>query len=124
MCLSRVAAMYQGHIGFDSHMSFSIGVAVLHTAVWIIWLLSSPHESISHKQQCLLLQLWFIAASMLELFDFPPIFYHFDAHSLWHCATIPLGHLWYQFWFQDAAVLKKLGENVLNDGGADDAKQT
>ena len=112
VCLSRVYAMYHGRISFDNHMSFSIAVAVAHTAVWIMWLLVSARESRSHKLQCLYLQLWFIAASMLELFDFPPIFFHYDAHSLWHCATIPLGHLWYQFWFQDAVVLNKLEDGI------------
>jgi post-GPI attachment to proteins factor 3 len=118
VCLARVYAMYQGQIRFDSHMSFSIGVAGTHTAVWIFWLLLSARESKAHKLQCLYLQLWFIVASMLELFDFPPLFYHFDAHSLWHLATIPLGHLWYEFWFQDAEVLRKLekeGEQVNYD---------
>lgn len=108
LCISRVNAMYHGHIGFDNHMTFSIGVAVAHTTVWILWLMSSAREPKAHKIQCLYLQVWFIVASMLELFDFPPIFYHYDAHSLWHLATIPLGHAWYLFWFQDAAVLREL----------------
>jgi hypothetical protein len=34
----------------------------------------------------------------MEIFDFSPIFYHFDAHSLWHFSTVPLGFLWYRFW--------------------------
>ena len=39
---------------------------------------------------------------MLEIFDFPPLLHHFDAHSLWHAATIPLGMLWYEYWKADA----------------------
>jgi hypothetical protein len=112
VCLSRVYAMYHGRVDFEQHMTFSIGVAVTHTSVWILWLLTSARESKAHKLQCLCLQLWFIVASMLELFDFPPIWYHFDAHSLWHFATIPLGHLWYQFWFQDAVVVNKLEDEI------------
>lgn len=124
VCLSRVYAMYHGRISFDNHMSFSIGVAVAHTAVWIIWLLASDRESKSHKLQCLYLQVWFIAASMLELFDFPPLCSHFDAHSLWHFATIPLGHLWYQFWFQDAVVLNKLEDEEEEDKSRHGVKRT
>ena len=112
ICLSRVYAMYWGQIAFDSHMSFSIGVAVAHTTVWIVWVLTSARESKTHKLQCLYLQVWFIAASMLELFDFPPLLHHFDAHSLWHFATIPLGHVWYLFWFQDAVVMNKLQKEI------------
>ena len=47
---------------------------------------------------CLLLQLWLVLSSMLEVFDFPPYLYLFDAHSLWHLATVPLGFMWYHFW--------------------------
>jgi hypothetical protein len=25
-----------------------------------------------------------------------------DAHSIWHGATAPLGHLWYHFWEVDS----------------------
>ena len=111
-CLRRIYDMYQGQVSFDSHMTLSIGIAIMHTSVWILWLLLSSRESKSHKLQCLYLQLWFIAASMLELFDFPPILQHFDAHSLWHFATIPLGHLWYEFWIQDAIVMNKLEADI------------
>ena len=33
----------------------------------------------------------------LELGDFPPIFWTFDAHSLWHAGTAPLCLLWYRY---------------------------
>ncbi|WFD22038.1 hypothetical protein MEQU1_000700 [Malassezia equina] len=41
-------------------------------------------------------------APALELFDFPPILRLIDAHSLWHCATIPLTFFWYQWLVNDA----------------------
>ena len=33
----------------------------------------------------------------LELGDFPPILWTFDAHSLWHAGTAPLCLLWYRY---------------------------
>jgi len=43
---------------------------------------------------------WFniltIFVTMLELADFPPIFWIFDAHSLWHASTVPLTILLYR----------------------------
>ena len=51
---------------------------------------------------CLTCQLWFIAAAAFEIFDFPPLYGVLDAHSLWHAATAPLGHLWYHFWEVDS----------------------
>ena len=34
--------------------------------------------------------------TLLELADFPPIFWIFDAHSLWHASTVPLTLLLYR----------------------------
>lgn len=43
---------------------------------------------------------WFniltILVTVLELADFPPIFWIFDAHSLWHASTVPLTILLYR----------------------------
>ena len=33
----------------------------------------------------------------LQLLDFPPILWIFDAHSLWHLSTIPLPLFWYRY---------------------------
>ncbi|KAK2148323.1 hypothetical protein LSH36_502g01026 [Paralvinella palmiformis] len=33
---------------------------------------------------------------MLELGDFPPLFWVIDAHAIWHAGTIPLPILWYR----------------------------
>lgn len=54
---------------------------------------------------CIFCQVWFILASLLELFDFPPILFELcDAHSLWHLATVPLGYIWYEFWVLDSII--------------------
>jgi post-GPI attachment to proteins factor 3 len=42
------------------------------------------------------------AATMLELFDFPPWRRVVDAHALWHLATAPLAVMWYDFILMDA----------------------
>jgi hypothetical protein len=43
---------------------------------------------------------WFtvstVLVTFLEIADFPPIFWIFDAHSLWHAATIPLVNFLYR----------------------------
>lgn len=51
------------------------------------------------------------AGMMLEIFDFPPIMDLFDAHSLWHLATIvPPFMGWYDWVIWDA--LENVGEDV------------
>lgn len=56
--------------------------------------------------------LWLNGSLMLELLDFPPILWGlFDAHSLWHAATIPVSYAWYKFTIADCnyeARFKKL----------------
>lgn len=65
----------------------------------------------SNAWYCMGIQLWLACATMLEIFDFPPYFGLFDAHCVWHGATIPLGYLWYRFWL--ACQQNELQENAL-----------
>ncbi|KAL0660920.1 hypothetical protein Bca4012_097757 [Brassica carinata] len=41
-------------------------------------------------------------AMLLEIYDFPPYGGYFDAHSIWHLATVPLTILWWNFIRDDA----------------------
>ncbi|KAF2604930.1 hypothetical protein F2Q70_00028497 [Brassica cretica] len=51
-------------------------------------------------------------AMLLEIYDFPPYGGYFDAHSIWHLATVLLTILWWSFIRDDAefrtsSILKK-----------------
>jgi hypothetical protein len=107
--LFSILNLYHGSIAFGDHMKRCIGLATSQLTLWIIWFLVSKAP---HRYWCLLSQVWFAAAGMLEVFDFPPYFGHFDAHSLWHAATVPLGMILYHFWIQDVYYLN----NCLRDG--------
>lgn len=43
---------------------------------------------------------WFtilsVIVTLLEVADFRPIFWTFDAHSLWHASTVPLVKMLYR----------------------------
>ncbi|CAN6992325.1 unnamed protein product [Brassica oleracea var. botrytis] len=41
-------------------------------------------------------------AMLLEIYDFPPYGGYFDAHSIWHLATVPAAILWWSFIRDDA----------------------
>jgi hypothetical protein len=93
-------------VSFDNHLKVCISIAVITTAIWIVWIFweNGARRTMTMKKSkkiALLVQLWFVAASMLEIFDFPPFYRTFDAHSLWHAATVPLGFLFYYFWKVD-----------------------
>lgn len=54
-------------------------------------------------------------AVLLEVKDFPPIAGIYDAHSLWHLATVPLSILWYSFVLGD---VEYTGDLTSGDGRA------
>lgn len=108
--LWQVINTLDGSVYFQDHMTLSIGLSVAHAVTWLAFIAFSGSKS---KLFCLFCQIWFGAASLLELFDFPPYHGIFDAHALWHAATIPLGFWWFQFWLQDAEYCARLSESQL-----------
>lgn len=110
-CALRAHYMLRGAVSFSSHMQLCIGIVATSTVVWITWVVGGVISSgtngtvkqhrLGHRWLCLSCQLGMIAASALEIFDFPPLCGLFDAHSLWHLATVPLGFMWYSFWESD-----------------------
>jgi hypothetical protein len=118
LCYYRVYMMINGNIKFDDHMKLSIGLAIASVFLWIAWIFYisrleyTSNKSQNHKHHrkwlCLCCQILFCLASLLEIFDFPPINGIFDAHSLWHAATVPLAFMWYHFWYRDSIESTKL----------------
>jgi hypothetical protein len=112
--LYRLYRMIIGQdVSFDEHMQTCMIIVVISTVCWILWALLpflsvQKFPGIQHGVG-LLVQIWFVSSAMLEVFDFPPFWGTFDAHSLWHAATVPLGFLWYYFWFIDFQEERKIG---------------
>jgi hypothetical protein len=105
----RAWSMLEGKVSFQSHMTVSIAFVVVTTLMWVGWVLHTLlfvaiRTERQAKYLCLLCQIWLVFASALEIFDFPPVFGVFDAHALWHLATVPLGFLWYRFWALDRVI--------------------
>lgn len=112
--LYRLYRMVIGqNVSFDEHMQTCMILAAVTTVAWVLWIIL-PFFSLEKRPGrqhllCLVVQVWFVAAALLEIFDFPPWWRTFDAHSLWHAATVPLGFLWYYFWLVDFQEERKLG---------------
>jgi hypothetical protein len=67
--------------------------------IWATWSLVTSHPA--------RFKLWTAVcgaalASLLEIFDFPPLWGIFDAHAIWHAATLPVAYLWWSFVKDDA----------------------
>lgn len=108
---TRLRAMCSGRVSYDAHMHTCIAVAAATMLSWLAWFAhqllwrsGEPHPY--NKFRCVLCQAGFGAASLLELFDFPPVWLVLDAHALWHLATVPLGFVWYDFWDADEANMR------------------
>ena len=99
--LYQIHRMFMGFVSYDSHMRVCIFLAGSHSVMWLLWIIFATDCTMKRRMLCLICNIWFIGASLLELFDFEPLLLHFDAHSLWHAATVPLGFLWYAFWIID-----------------------
>nr|VDD45280.1 unnamed protein product [Brassica oleracea] len=87
---------YKLDYGWNMIVCVAMGVAQLF--LWARWAAVSGHPS-NWK-------LWVV------IYDFPPYGGYFDAHSIWHIATVPLTILWWSFIrdddeFRTSSLLKK-----------------
>ncbi|KAH0894470.1 hypothetical protein HID58_056899 [Brassica napus] len=67
--------------------------------LWARWAAVSRHPS---NWKLLVVVIASGLAMLLEIYDFPPYRGYFDAHSIWHLATVPLTILWWSFTRDDA----------------------
>jgi len=94
---------YLQFIKFD--YEFNIVVAIIQglvaTMFWFYWVWKNYyHRPHAWKIGTTFIILWIAGA--LELWDFPPFLFLFDAHSLWHLATIPMYFMIWNFAFDEA----------------------
>ncbi|XP_064635626.1 post-GPI attachment to proteins factor 3-like [Lineus longissimus] len=80
--------------GFNMKVNLSFGVVVSLT--WATWCMNRWRKR-PYVKKCVAALVILNASLLLEVFDFPPVFWTFDAHSLWHIGTIPVGYLWFSF---------------------------
>nr|PNR45641.1 hypothetical protein PHYPA_015412 [Physcomitrium patens] len=89
--------LYKFDYGLNMIVCVVIGVAQL--LIWSTWGFISRHPA--------RFKLWGVVfgaafAMLLEIFDFPPLWGIFDAHAMWHAATLPITYLWWSFIKDDA----------------------
>eukprot|EP00794_Sanderia_malayensis_P003046 gene3047-3508_t len=85
---------------FVYNMKFNIGIGIVNLIMWLCWCLLRRKER-PYAWKCAFIVIATSLCLSLELLDFPPIWWIFDAHSLWHLATIPLSYFWYSFLIDD-----------------------
>ena len=98
---------------FDYTYNIVAGVVVgaIHNLIWLFWCLRHL-KSRKYARLGLFCLIAVNFAMLLELYDFDPVWQVFDAHSLWHLSTVPLGYLWTRFLIADAV---QYHENFMKD---------
>lgn len=86
---------------YGYNMKASVAVGIVHNLLWLAWSFNNL-KSTSHAWKMIVVCLGLTAASLLEVFDFPPVLGVFDAHSIWHFATIPCVMIYWDFLLIDS----------------------
>jgi len=120
-CTAVCTTAYLGHIAYLSlaprfdyryNILVNLVVGVIHNILWVLFSIPAtpfkrfPFATNPRTKPWISKPLWCVilmtAATMLEIFDFPPWRRIIDAHSLWHLSTAPLAGIWYTFLVEDA----------------------
>lgn len=100
--------------GFDYgyNMAANVAFGMVNLCWWLGWCLRNKQRQ-PYLWKCVLVVLLLQGLALLELLDFPPLFWVFDAHAMWHISTIPLHVLFYSFLVDDSLYLLKFNSDVI-----------
>jgi hypothetical protein len=98
--------VYLGCYKFDYGFNMMVNVIVgcLQGIIWMAWIVQNSKKWYAWKIR-LVVGLMIFGMSF-ELFDFPPVWGIFDAHSIWHLITIPVAYLFWDFIGNDARYIE------------------
>lgn len=103
LCVYCGHVFYLSIIRFDYgyNMKFNVTIGIINLCSWLSWCFTNYKQQ-PYVWKCAAMTLSTFCLLALELGDFPPILWTFDAHSLWHLGTAPLAYSWYSFLADDA----------------------
>ncbi|KAL0893495.1 hypothetical protein ABMA27_013692 [Loxostege sticticalis] len=104
--IEHVRYLYSGGIDYEYNMMINVAFGAVGSIIWAGWSLLQWLEGRRHAWRVGAFTLLSGAALALELLDFPPKFDAWDAHALWHLATVPLPLLFYRFVIDDLYYLQ------------------
>ncbi|XP_017886706.1 post-GPI attachment to proteins factor 3 isoform X3 [Ceratina calcarata] len=111
---SHLSHLWSGYINYDYNMKFNVVIGFSTFVLTMIWWRRN-RKRLSY----IYLIGWFnvltVLVTILEVADFAPIFWVFDAHSLWHASTVPLAILIYRFMMADCSYLNTVYSKLTLD---------
>uniref|UniRef100_A0A8V1A508 Post-GPI attachment to proteins factor 3 n=1 Tax=Gallus gallus TaxID=9031 RepID=A0A8V1A508_CHICK len=96
---------------YGYNMAANVAIGLLNLLWWLWWCLRN-RPRLPHVWKCAVVVLLLQAGALLELLDFPPLFWVLDAHALWHISTVPLNILFYSFLVDDSLYLLKANSDL------------
>lgn len=84
-----------GRFDYSYNMKANVVTGIVTGIGWMAWYTRARAKR-PYARKMLIFQVLAAASLLLELKDFPPILWAFDAHSLWHLATAPLTIIFYE----------------------------
>lgn len=105
---------YLTFVRFDYgyNMFANITVGVINLSWWLCWCMKNQKQ-LPYVRKCMIVMVLLNVLALLELLDFPPFFWVFDAHAVWHFSTVPLPFLFYSFLIDDSLYLLKAKSGLI-----------
>ncbi|XP_062993367.1 post-GPI attachment to proteins factor 3 isoform X2 [Elgaria multicarinata webbii] len=97
---------------YGYNMTANVAIGLLNLFWWLGWCMRNQ-QRLPYVWKCVAVVLLLQGLALLELLDFPPLFWVFDAHAIWHISTIPVNVLFYSFLVDDSLYLLKANSDVL-----------
>ncbi|KAL8587023.1 hypothetical protein ACOMHN_023413 [Nucella lapillus] len=113
VAVSILLAFYARHIHYLAFVRFDYGynmtvnvvIGLADVCGWLGWCVVRRKDR--YVWMCAAAMVAFNLSVMLELLDFPPLWWTLDAHALWHASTVPINLLWWRFIIADGIHLQE-----------------
>lgn len=104
--LSHISYLTFNKFDYRYNMQMNLTIGCINSISWI-YLFISKYQTNKYFWKILTAVICTNLFLTFELFDFPPIYWLIDAHSIWHLLTTPLPLLFYSFSSDDCLYLLK-----------------
>uniref|UniRef100_A0A8C2IGA8 Post-GPI attachment to proteins factor 3 n=1 Tax=Cyprinus carpio TaxID=7962 RepID=A0A8C2IGA8_CYPCA len=100
---------FTSHVSYLTFVSFDYGynmaanatIGMINLLWWLCWCWLN-RRILPYWWKCVMVVLLLHGLALLELLDFPPLFWVLDAHAVWHLSTVPVHFLFYSFLIDDS----------------------
>lgn len=111
---THLSHLWSGYINYGYNMKFNIVIGFITFVITMLWW-NFNKKRLPYAYLIGWFNILSVTVTLLEVADFPPLFWTFDAHSLWHACTAPLTVLLYNFMISDCIYLNAYYSKAILD---------